>query len=96
MKFNNLEKELKVFQKKMESDLKKLIKEEHYDTGALYRSINFKITVTDDEINLEFIANEYLEYLEGGNFIKRFLREKRDELPNVVRKSIIQDIINSI
>jgi hypothetical protein len=54
--------------------------EDHIDTGALYRSIDFNCEFDGKDLDIKFSSEEYIVYLEKGEFVNRFfeLREVLD------------------
>lgn len=70
--------------KELNRELSKLLKdfiekEDHIDTGALYRSIKFTCDFKDNELDISFSSEEYIVYLEEGKFVDRFF-DLRDVL----------------
>lgn len=63
------------------SDLLKdfIEREDHIDTGALYRSIKFDCSFDGEDLDMTFNSEEYIVYLESGKFVDRFF-----ELPEVL------------
>lgn len=53
--------------------------EDHIDTGALYRSIEFNCEFRNNELDMKFSSEEYIVYLEQGTFVDRFF-----DLPEVL------------
>lgn len=53
--------------------------EDHIDTGALYRSIEFNCVFVNNKLSIDFNSEDYIVYLEDGDFVDRFF-----ELPEVL------------
>jgi hypothetical protein len=63
--------------KQLNRELRDLLKEfieseDHIDTGALYRSIKFDCKFDNGVLDMKFSSEEYIVYLEEGNFVDRF------------------------
>jgi hypothetical protein len=50
----------------------KLKSRNHIESGSLYNSISFSVTDTQDGPKVELSANDYIQYLDKGNFLKDF------------------------
>ncbi len=69
---------------KLNKELSRLLKdfiesEDHIDTGALYRSIKFDCSFDGKELDMTFSSEDYIVYLEQGDFVNRFF-----DLPEVL------------
>lgn len=59
-------------------ELKAYIKLKGYvDSGDLLKSIKFKCTFVDNDLNVKFMAMDYIQYINKGNLLKEFLETKR-------------------
>jgi hypothetical protein len=61
----------------LDRELKRLLKdfiesEDHIDTGALWRSIEFNCSFDGKDLDMSFRSEEYIVYLEDGKFVDRF------------------------
>jgi hypothetical protein len=94
MKFPNTQKQADKYARSIERQLKAFIKErDHIDTGSLYNSIKVNINFNDGDIDIEMIANDYLVYLDKGDFIREFLSDKLTNLPQEITDAIAEDIL---
>lgn len=50
----------------------KLKSRNHIESGSLYNSINFTVTETADGPKVQLQANDYIQYLDKGKFLKDF------------------------
>ncbi len=71
----------------IESDLKSLINQKHKGDGKLSSSV--KVTFSNGEIKIE--ANEYIKYLDKGNFLKDFTEKIMKELEKGILEAIVKD-----
>jgi hypothetical protein len=63
----------KELENKLELALKSKLKKEGYvKSGSLLKSISFKVTFTNNKLSIKLNANDYIEFLDEGNFIKDF------------------------
>lgn len=70
-------------------------KEDHIDTGALYRSIKFTCNVDrKGDLVIKFTSEEYIVYLEKGEFVDRFfdLPEVLDVIGDFMVTSILDNL----
>jgi hypothetical protein len=44
----------------------------HIESGSLYNSINFTVKDTQDGPKVELEANDYIQFLDKGKFLKEF------------------------
>lgn len=66
------------FDRKMSQLLKDFIEsEDHIDTGALYRSIKFNSDFRNNNLDIKFNSEEYIVYLQDGDFLDKFFDLKR-------------------
>lgn len=57
---------------KLTSSLKKYIKSKNFvDTGALYKSVRFKCTYTN-QLNIKLNSLEYIQYIDNGELVNDF------------------------
>ena len=70
MKLSQLNRELG----KMMKDF--IEQEDHIDTGAMYASIDFKCTFSNNKLDIKFYSEYYIKYLEDGKFVDRFFNLK--------------------
>ena len=91
------ESELRRLTQKFQEDLKtELSAAGHIKTGRLSSSITVKFIKNDNMYELDIDSLSYLKYLENGDFLKRFLNKKKQEIIEVISKSAKEDIINQI
>jgi hypothetical protein len=71
-----------------------LKKRGHIESGSLYKSINFN--VINKKISLE--ANDYIQYLDDGNFLTLFFKSNAfiDLIGDYVSDEIVEDINKKI
>ena len=67
MEFNNLHNKLVEIGEYVRDKYKENLKSNnHYATGKLYNSIEYKLTVTENSIKLYFVAADYWIFIEEG------------------------------
>lgn len=69
------------FENRLTQELKKYIRTNHNETGSLANSARVVINGPND---ISIVANDYIQYLDDGNFIDAFF-----ELPNTI--SILEE-----
>lgn len=61
---------------KLTRELKAFIKQEgFYDSGTLYKSIKFNCTYRNLELKIKFKSQEYVQYLDEGDFLNDFFKK---------------------
>ena len=64
------------FNTQMTQELKSFIKSEGYvSSGKLEKSIKFKCTFNDNQLDIKLDAMEYINYLDNGNFLNKFFEK---------------------
>ncbi len=95
MKTENLEKTLNEYKKTLKEDLIKRLKAKgHIKSGELEKSIDIKIIKKNDGYSLDFGANEYLLYLDNGNFYKKWILDNEKEMNIKINAAIQKDLLN--
>lgn len=63
---------------KLDSYMKDYIRNEGYvDSGMLLKSIKFKSVEENNELIIKFDAEDYIQYLNDGNFINDFFSQNK-------------------
>ena len=97
MELTNLETELKTYADKLKSDLIKEIKSKgHEGKGKLTASIDVKFIKDGNNYKLSLSAFDYIQYLDGGDLLNNFLKDKEKEISDEVEKFVTKDIIKQI
>lgn len=67
----------------LERHLKDYVKQQGYvDSGKLLKSIKFKSTNTNYVLDVKLVAEDYIEYLDEGNFLNKFFAQ--DKVLNLI------------
>jgi len=97
MEFKVTEDKIKEICTKLTTDMKSYIKEKgHEGKGKLSASIEFSFVKEVDKFVIKLSANKYIQYLDGGDFIKEFYKIKKKEIQDMLKDSLNKDIINEI
>ena len=68
----------------MTQELKSFIKSEGYvSSGKLAKSIKFKSTFMNNELDIKFDALPYINYLDDGNLVSKFF--VKDSVVNLIQ-----------
>ncbi len=95
MILDNLDKKLKSLKQKFESDLKAfIVLKGHKGNGKLIKSVNVDVKNTNGKYTIEIDAAKYIQYLDHGDFLKKFLSDKQKELEKIIQEEVEKDIVN--
>ena len=63
---------------KLTSAIKSYIKKKDFiASGNLYKSIKFNCTYNNGDLKIKIKGKEYVQYLDEGNFLNKFMDEKK-------------------
>lgn len=92
-----LENGLKDLADKFTKDLlNELERKGHHKSGKLEKSIKFSFKQTGSGYEIVLSSLEYIQYLDNGNLLKDFLRDKQEELYKKVSIFFMKDIEKDI
>ena len=95
--FENLKIKTKTLEKQWKDDLINIIRSKgHQGHGILIDSIEVKVSITSTDIVIDLKANDYIKYLDNGELLKKFKKDKMSELKEFVKKELIKDLKKSI
>jgi hypothetical protein len=95
--WKNIESKVKELESKWMKDLKEdIVHAGHEGKGALIKSIHIKVKDGQKGPQITIQADDYIKYLDNGNFLKRFLEKKEKELIKIIDDNIGKDILDQL
>ena len=92
MEFKSTDEELKLLTEKFKRDLISVLRHSgHASSGKLENSIKFSVVKEHNGFTLQFSSLNYIKYLDRGDLLSEFMKDKQKELKKILTKSIKKD-----